>query len=87
LSPPLRLSRPEHLQTWAASGKRLVAVVPEFDDYLRPAEARERFAAVPQAEVVAVPNAKHLWVGMADEVLDEIVKRVNPAAYPLPREY
>ncbi|MCW2669760.1 MAG: hypothetical protein JWO27_1657 [Frankiales bacterium] len=87
LSPPLRFSRPEHLQTWAASGKRLVAVVPEFDDYLRPAEARERFAAVPQAEVVAVPNAKHLWVGMADEVLDEIVKRVNPAAYPLPREY
>jgi alpha/beta superfamily hydrolase len=87
LSPPLRFSRPEHLQTWAASGKRLVAVVPEFDDYLRPGQARERFAAVPQAEVVAVPNAKHLWVGMADEVLDEIVKRVNPAAYPLPREY
>jgi alpha/beta superfamily hydrolase len=87
LSPPLRFSRPEHLQAWAASGKRLVAVVPEFDDYLRPGQARERFAAVPQAEVVAVPNAKHLWVGMADEVLDEIVKRVNPAAYPLPREY
>jgi alpha/beta superfamily hydrolase len=87
LSPPLRFSRPEHLQTWAASGKRLVAVVPEFDDYLRPGQARERFGAVPQAEVVAVPNAKHLWVGMADEVLDEIVKRVNPAAYPLAREY
>ncbi|MCW2673868.1 MAG: hypothetical protein JWP14_2457 [Frankiales bacterium] len=87
LSPPLRFSRPEHLQTWAASGKRLVVVVPEFDDYLRPEQARERFAVVPQAEVVAMPNGKHLWVGMADEVLDEIVKRVNPAAYPLPKDY
>jgi alpha/beta superfamily hydrolase len=87
LSPPLRFSAPEHLQSWAASRKRLVAVVPEFDDYLRPAEARERFAAVPQAEVVAVPGAKHLWVGMADEVLNEIVRHVNPAAYPLPTEW
>ena len=87
LSPPLRFSRPEHLAAWAASGKQLVAVVPEFDDYLRPDEARQRFAAVPQAEVVAVPGAKHLWVGMADEVLDEIVRHVNPAAYPLPTEW
>ena len=87
LSPPLRFSRPEHLETWAASGKQLVALVPELDDYLRPDAARERFSAVPQAEVVGVPGAKHLWVGMADEVLDEIVKRVNPAAYPLPTDY
>src|SRR5947209_7172876 len=28
LSPPLRFSRPEHLQAWAESGKRLVALVP-----------------------------------------------------------
>ena len=87
LSPPLRFSRPEHLQSWAASGKQLVALVPELDDYLRPAEARSRFSAVPQAEVVGVPGAKHLWVGMADEVLDAIVKRVNPAAWPLPTEW
>jgi len=87
LSPPLRFSQPEHLAAWAASGKPLVAVVPEHDDYLRPDAARERFAAVPQAEVVAVEGAKHLWVGDADRVLDEVVKRVNPAAYPLPKEY
>ena len=37
--------RPEHLAAWAASGKPVVALVPELDDYLRPAEARERFAA------------------------------------------
>src|SRR5690242_19820818 len=87
LSPPLRFSQPEHLATWAREGKRLVAVVPEFDDYLRPAEARERFSVVPQAEVVGVPGAKHLWVGMADELLNEIVRHVNPDAYPLPTEW
>ena len=87
LSPPLRFSQPEHLDRWARSGKPLVAVVPEHDDYLQPAEARERFAAVPQAEVVGVDRAKHLWVGMADEVLDEVVRHVNPKAYPLPKEY
>ena len=87
LSPPLRFSRPEHLAAWAASGKKLVVLVPEHDDYLRPAEAAQRFAVVPQAEVIGVPDAKHLWVGMADEVLDEIVRHVNPAAYPLPTEW
>jgi hypothetical protein len=87
LSPPLRFSTPEHLRAWADAGKPLVALVPEHDDYLQPPEARERFAVVPQAEVVGVERAKHLWVGMADEVLDEIVKRVNPAAHPLPKEY
>ncbi|MFE9189325.1 alpha/beta hydrolase [Micromonospora sp. NPDC007208] len=85
LSPPLRFSAPEDLATWANSGRPLVALVPEFDDYLRPTEARERFAAVPQAEVVGVPGAKHLWVGDAETVLDEIVRRVNPAVeVPLP---
>ena len=65
----------------------MVALVPEFDDYLRPDEARRRFAAIPQAEVVGVPGAKHLWVGDAETVLDEIVARVAPAAYPLPRDW
>ncbi|MEV4842845.1 alpha/beta hydrolase [Micromonospora matsumotoense] len=83
LSPPLRFSNPEDLAVWAESGRPLTALVPEFDDYLRPDEARERFAAVPQAEVVGVPGAKHLWVGDAERVLDEIVRRVNPAV-PLP---
>jgi alpha/beta superfamily hydrolase len=86
LSPPLRYSRPEHLAAWAADGKPLTALIPEFDDYLRPAEAVARFAAVPQAEVVPVDGAKHLWVGDAETVLDEIVRRVAPAVRtPLPR--
>ncbi len=86
LSPPLRSARPEHLAAWADSGKPLVALVPEYDDYLRPEEARERFAVVPQAEVVAVDGAKHLWVGepYVRRVHEEIVARVNPGALPLP---
>jgi alpha/beta superfamily hydrolase len=85
LSPPLRYATPEDLSVWAEAGKPLTAFVPEFDDYLRPDEARRRFAAVPQAEVVAAPGAKHLWVGDAETVLDAIVDRVNPrVATPLP---
>ena len=87
LSPPLRFSTPQDLQAWAASGKPLVVLVPELDDYLRPAEARERFSVVPQAEVVGVQRAKHLWVGFTETVLDEVVKRVAPASYPLPRSF
>jgi alpha/beta superfamily hydrolase len=88
LSPPLRFSQPAHLQAWAASGKPVTALIPEFDDYLRPAEATERFAAVPQCEVVPVEGGKHLWVGDAETVLDEIVKRVAPSVeVPLPRTW
>ena len=89
LSPPLRYATDVALAGWAASGRPLVAVVPEFDDYLRPAEAVRRFALVPQAEVIGVDGAKHLWVGekAVRRVLDEIVLRVAPAAYPLPETY
>ena len=83
LSPPLRFSSPEHLAAWADGGKPLTALVPEFDDYLRPEEATSRFAAIPQAEVLGVPGAKHLWVGDAETVLDEIVRRVAPEV-PVP---
>ncbi|HEU5035078.1 MAG TPA: hypothetical protein VFT62_10025 [Mycobacteriales bacterium] len=87
ISPPLRFSSDADLQRWAASGKPLVAIVPELDDYLRPAEARQRFAVVPQATVVDVPGAKHLFVGYTETVLDEVVRAVTPAAAPLPREW
>jgi alpha/beta superfamily hydrolase len=87
LSPPLRRTSEEELAAWASSGKPVVALVPEFDDYLRPEEAARRFATIGQAEVVGVPGGKHLWVGHAETVLDEIVKRVAPAAYPLPRDW
>ena len=86
LSPPLRRAGDADLDRWAASGKPLLALIPEFDDYLRPDDARARFARLPQAEVVAAEGAKHLWVGerYTRVALNEIVRRVNPAAWPLP---
>ncbi len=86
LSPPLKYAGDEDLDVWARSSKPLVAVVPELDDYLRPDEARRRFARVPQAEVVAVAGGRHLWVGepAVRQVLDEVVARVAPGAAPLP---
>ncbi|AWB89595.1 alpha/beta hydrolase [Salinibacterium hongtaonis] len=89
LSPPLRRTSQDELAAWAGSGKRVVAVVPELDDFLRPAEAAERFAAVPETEFVAVDGGRHLWVGeqQTRRVLNEIVERLNPAAVPLPTTY
>lgn len=89
LSPPLHRAGDADLDAWGADGRPVVALIPEFDDYLRPAEAKERFKRIPQAEVVPVENAKHLWVGepYVRIVLNEIVKRVAPGAYPLPTEY
>jgi uncharacterized protein len=89
LSPALHRAGDADLDGWAASGRPLLVLVPELDDYLRPDEARARFAPVPQAEVIAVERAKHLWVGepYVRIVLNEIVRRVNPAAWPLPTEW
>jgi uncharacterized protein len=89
LSPALRRAGDADLDAWAASGRPLVALVPEFDDYLRPDEARARFARVPQAELIAVDNAKHLWVGetYVRIVLNQIVRLLNPVAWPLPYEW
>jgi alpha/beta superfamily hydrolase len=89
LSPPLRWTTTDDLDRWAASGRRLTALVPELDDYLQPPEARERFARVPQAEVVGVEGAKHLWVGekYVRIVLDAIVGHLVPGSAPLPDDY
>ena len=89
LSPPLHRASADEVAAWAGSGKRLVAIIPELDDYLRPAEAVERFASVPELEFVAVEGGKHLWVGEEQtyRVLTEIVARLNPGVLPLPREW
>ncbi|MDO8732481.1 MAG: alpha/beta hydrolase [Actinomycetota bacterium] len=89
LSPPLRFSTDEMLDIWAASQLPLIALVPEFDDYLQPPEAHQRFSRVPQAKVIGVDGAKHLWVGekAVSAVLDLIVASVAPQFSPLPREW
>jgi len=82
LSPPLKRASDADLDGWARSGRPLTVMVPEFDDYLRPDEARQRFARVPKAEVIGVDGARHLWVGenYVRIVFSEIVRAVNPAA-------
>ncbi|AAT89096.1 alpha/beta hydrolase [Leifsonia xyli subsp. xyli] len=89
LSPPLHRAKPEHLAAWAGDQRPIVALIPEHDDYLRPAEAAERFRPLPQIELVAVAGGKHLWVGenQTRRVLDEVVARLNPAAVPLPTHW
>ncbi|GAB3707234.1 alpha/beta hydrolase [Nocardiopsis oceani] len=89
LSPPLHRADEADMKVWADSGKPVVALVPEHDDFLQPDEARERFAPLTQAEIIGVDGAKHLWVGepYVRRVLNEVVKQVNPAAHPLPTEW
>jgi len=89
LSPPLRFSAVTDLKSWAESGRPVVAIVPELDDYLRPAEATERFAVIPQARVIAVDGAKHLWVGdkYVRIALNEIVSAVLATDIALPTEF
>jgi len=71
------------------SGRPLVCLVPEHDDYLKPDEACSRFARVHQADVRGVDEAKHLWVGekQVKRVLNEIVDVVMPGTGPLPEEW
>lgn len=89
LSPPLHRATAEEVAAWAGDARRMIVLVPEFDDYLRPAEARDRFASVPDATLIAVEGGKHLWVGETQtrRVLTEIVAAVHPDALPLATEW
>jgi alpha/beta superfamily hydrolase len=89
LSPPLHRATESDLSNWVGSNKKLVAIVPEHDEYLAPKEATQRFAVVPDAQVIGVDGAKHLWVGESatKRVLNEIVKIAAPDSYPLPEQY
>lgn len=89
LSPPLHRATPEEVAAWAGDSRRVVVVVPEFDDYLRPDAAAERFASIPDAVMITVEGGKHLWVGenQTRRVLTEIVAAVNPDALPLPTSW
>lgn len=89
LSPPLARTTDEQLAAWSGRLQRLVAVIPEFDDYLRPEEAAQRFSVVPHAEMVPIAGGKHLWVGeqQTREVLTEVVRAVNPEALPLATQW
>ena len=89
LSPPLRYSKADDLQWWAADQRPIAALVPEFDDYLQPPQAKDAFAAAPNVDVIAIEGGKHLWVGepLVYRALTEIVSRINPSALPLATEW
>ena len=89
LSPPLRTTTDAQLEYWNTDPRPITALVPELDDYLQPPEARERFAIVPKLKVVAVNEAKHLWLGepSVHRVLSEITSIVNGVPTTLPLEF
>jgi uncharacterized protein len=89
LSPPLRTSTDADLEFWAKDGRPVIALVPEFDDFLPPEPAAKRFSLIPQLTFIPVEGAKHLWVGepAVYRALTEIVTAINPKALPLPTEY
>ena len=87
LSPPLHRATQQDLAAWNTVDKRLVALIPEFDDYLQPAEAAVAFSGLKNYTQINVDGGKHLWVGedQVYSVLTEIVNVVNPSALPLPK--
>jgi len=89
LSPPLRTTTDEQLRYWNADIRPITALVPELDDDIKPDQARERFAIVPTLKIIAVDEAKHLWLGepAVHRVLSEIVSIVNGIPTTLPLEF
>jgi len=89
LSPPLRTTTDEQLMWWNNDPRPITALVPEFDDYLKPDEAKVRFSIVPRIKIVAVAEAKHLWLGepSVHRVLSELNSIVTGAQTPLPLDF
>ena len=89
LSPPLRTTTNQQLDYWNTDPRPITALVPELDDYLKPDDARKRFALVPKINIIAVDGAKHLWVGepSVHRVLSEISSIVTGTKEPLPAEF
>jgi alpha/beta superfamily hydrolase len=89
LSPPLKYSKPEDLHFWTLDKRPITALIPEHDEYLKPAEAALAFASIEQIDLINIDDGKHLWVGelMVHRVLSEITKIIAPQRLPLPTEY
>jgi len=88
LSPTLIETTTKDLDFWAKDGRPITALIPEHDDYLKPAAAAVAFSVIPQIKLINVDDAKHLWVGepAVYRVLSEITKVLAPQALPLPTE-
>ena len=88
LSPPMLSTTQDDLDFWIKDGRRITALIPELDDYLKPEAAKLKFSKVKNLKQIDVAGAKHLWVGepMVHLVLSEIVKVIAPSRLPLPQE-
>ena len=89
LSPPLHRTSAEEVAAWADAPVPVVALIPEFDNFLPPEAARAGFSPAENIEVVIAEGAKHLWVGEKQTrfVLNEITRQLNPVAAPLPEAW
>ena len=89
LSPPLHRVHPVEMAEWNTISNPLYALIPEHDDYLQPAQARERFSAINRAQVIPFEGCKHLWVGekSVNAVLNSIASIVLGEQTVLPSEY
>lgn len=89
LSPPLRTTNDSDLLYWNNDSRPITALVPEFDDYLKPEQARKRFSIVPSIKVIATDGAKHLWLGepFVHKVLSQINSIVTSDTEDLPLEF
>ena len=52
LSPTLLDIVDGDLEFWARDGRPITALIPEHDDYLKPDQAAERFAVIPQIKLI-----------------------------------
>jgi len=88
LSPPLKYSQESDLDFWVNDPRVITAIIPEFDDFLVPVEARKRFAKIEHINLIAVDGGKHLWVGepSVHRILTEITQLVAPGRLPLTQE-
>jgi len=88
LSPPLKYSQESDLDFWVSDTRPITALIPEFDDYLVPEDARKRFAKIKHMKLIAVDGGKHLWVGepAVHTVLTEITRVIAPERLPLTQE-
>lgn len=89
LSPPLHRTSTEELLQWNQVSAPLVALIPEFDDFLTEGPAREKFSVIEDIDIQVVKDAKHLWVGenFTREVLNRIVGLIMPGKSPLPTQW
>lgn len=89
LSPPLHRATNADLLRWQDTPAKIIALVPELDEFLNPEQASERFSILPKVKLLSFDGEKHLWVGESAtrRVFNAIAEEIVPGSSPLPTEY